>query len=99
MGCKETRVVFSLDAGQVNDDTTFVLSQYIGTPPLDDTIIDVNQFIKGLSSIEKCTLIHLIEGYNISKLSNLPQLPVHEIQIVIEILQNKAEAYFSLKSV
>lgn len=93
---KKLESLFSLDAGQVDDNTTFVLSRYVGTPPLDDTIIDVKQFIEGLSSIEKCTLIHLIEGYNISKLSNLLQLPIHEIQFVIEALQNKAAAYFSV---
>lgn len=86
--------LFSLDAGLVTDVGTFALSRCMETTPLDDTIFDVKCFIDGLSSIEKHTLIHLMEGYSISALLNILKLSVSEIQSVIERLQNKAEAYF-----
>ncbi|MNW51345.1 hypothetical protein D3C74_288290 [compost metagenome] len=88
--------LFSLDAGPGIDDVTFALSRYVGTPPLDDTIFDVKCFIEGLPSIERQTLIHLMEGYSISTLSSILKLSVYEIHSVIERLQNKAVAYFCI---
>jgi len=86
--------LFSLDAGLATNDCTFALSQYIGTPLLDDTIFDVDCFIEGLSAIERDIVIHLMDGHDISILSNNLKFSVDEIQSVIEGLQNKAEAYF-----
>lgn len=91
---KKLESPFSLDAGQVTNDSTFVLSRYIGTTPLDDTIFDVQDFIEGLSSIERCTITHLMDGYSVSMLTGILELSVYEIKFVIETIQNKAVAFF-----
>ncbi len=93
---KKLESLFSLDAMLVTDDGTLVLSHCIGATPQDDTIFDVKCFIEGLSLKERRVLIHLMDGYNITILSNILELSVHEIQSVIERLQNKAVAYYGI---
>lgn len=88
--------IFSLDAIRLAEDGagTYILSQCIGATLLDDTIFDVKRFMAGLPTLERDILFYLMEGYRISKLSNIFELSINEIQTIIEVLQDKASHYF-----
>lgn len=86
--------IFSLDARFVPNDCSFALSNYMGAPLLDGTILDVDYFIEELSPIERNILIHLMEGYDILILPEKLKYSEDEIKSVIEGLRYKAVAYF-----
>ena len=83
-----------MDAGLAYNDCTFSLSQYIGAPLLDGTIVDGDCFIEELSEIKRNIVNYLMEGHDTSILSIKLKFSVDEIQSVIEVLQKKAVTFF-----
>ncbi|MFE4573344.1 sigma-70 RNA polymerase sigma factor region 4 domain-containing protein [Paenibacillus chitinolyticus] len=93
---KRLESMLSLDAPSINNSSTFsVLSNFLGSPPHDETDFEVNYFIENLSLIEKQVVSHLMEDRDLIKISRHLGVSVSQIQRIIENIQNKVELHMN----
>lgn len=86
---KKPESIYSLDASLVANNDSLTLHNFLQTTSYDDTILDVNCFVDQLSSIEKKILSHLLEDHNLNRTADKLNMPLLQIQQIIENIQIK----------
>lgn len=93
---KKLESIFSLDAPVLTHNESSIRLDFIKSIPHDDTIIDVNCFIEGLSPTERQVVLLLINGQDLFEISNKLRLSLRQVQSVLKQLQSKAINYLDV---
>jgi RNA polymerase sporulation-specific sigma factor len=93
---KKLESIFSLDAPVLTHNESSTRLDFIKSIPHDDTIIDVNCFIEGLSQTERQVVLLLINDRDQFEISNELKLSLRQVQSVVKQLQSKAIDYLEV---
>ncbi|MGW9530242.1 RNA polymerase subunit sigma-70 [Paenibacillus terrae] len=93
---KKLESIFSLDAPVLTHNESSTRLCFIKSIPHDDTIIDVNCFIEGLSQTERQVVLLLINDRDQFEISNELKLSLRQVQSVVKQLQSKAIDYLEV---
>lgn len=88
--------IFSLDAPVRTHNASHTHLEFIRSIPYDDTIIDVEIFLAGLSSVERQVIHLLINGNNLKRTSDEMGLSSGEVESIVEQLQSRAKQYLDV---
>lgn len=93
---KKLESIFSLDAPVLTHNESSTRLEFIKSIPYDDTIIDVDCFIEGLSPTERQVVLLLINDRDLFEISDELMLSLGQVQSVIKQLQSKAINYLDV---